>query len=142
MNNPEVLAAVGFISLLAGALQLQRAARLGGAAFERWWMITAAIVIVMLFFALFTGPQFGFIGYPMAIVVVPLLTVVLVIHSPVPWGCAAGAVTLLHGAAWICSIIAGVKYAAGDLDTLAKAYVLNAVLVAGVAVARASRRAN
>lgn len=138
MINPEVLAATAFVSLLAGVLQSPRARRLCGAAFERWYMVTAAVAIVMLFFALFAGPQFGFIGYPMSVVVVPLLTVAGAIRWPIPWGCAASAVTVLHGVAWAGSRIADVGYAQADLDTLASAYLLNAILVAGIAFARQS----
>ncbi len=141
MNSPEVLAATAVISLFAGVLQAQRGLRHHGPAFERWWMITGAIVVVTLFFALFAGPQFGFIGYPMAVVVTPVLTVVLALREPVPWGCAASAVTVLHGVARAGARIAGVGYAQADIDTLASAYLLNAILVAGIAFALRSRSA-
>jgi hypothetical protein len=136
MISPAVVVATAFVSLLAGMLQARRALRRFRPALELWWLITAAIVVVMLFFALFAGPQFGFIGYPMSVIVTPLLTVVLTIHSPIPWGSAASAVTVLHGAAWLGSMIARVGYVQGDLDLLARVYVVNAVFVAGVAVVR------
>lgn len=138
MNSWEVLAATAFITLLAGVLQAQRGLRKHGPALERWWMITGAIVIVTLVFALLASPQFGFIGYPMAVIVTPVLTVVLAFRAPVPWGCAASAVTVLHGVAWAGARIARVGYAQADLDIMAGAYLLNAVLVVGIAFARRS----
>lgn len=136
MNSWEVLAATAFISVLAGVLQAQRGLRRHGAALERWWMITGAIVIVTLFFALLARPQFGLIGYPMAVIVTPVLTVVLALRAPVPWGCAASAVTVLHGVAWAGGRIAGVGYAQADFNIMASAYLLNAIVVAGIALVR------
>jgi hypothetical protein len=137
--DPNLLLITAAVTLVAGLLQAQRAQQLCRAALERWWMITLAVAAVMLFFAVAAGPQFGFIGYPMSVVVTPILTIVLGIRSPVPWGCASSAVTLLHGTSWLGSRIAGVGYAQADLATLASAYLLNVLFVAGLALVRAGR---
>jgi hypothetical protein len=140
VTSPAVLGALALISLLAGALQAERALRAHRPAMELWWMITCAITVTFFFFALFAGAQFGFIAWPMSVAATPLLTVVLSLRLPIPWGCAASAVTVLHGAAWIGSRLAGVSYASADLDTLATAYVLNALLVAGLNAVNARSR--
>jgi hypothetical protein len=126
-------AVTALFSAIAGLVQWARARREFPAASGRWSAIVSAVAVVMLFFAVAVGAQFVLIGYPMSIIVTPVLTIVLMIHSPVPWGSAAAAVTVLHLVAWIGGMIGDIRYAPRDTDLMASMYIVNVVAVAGMA---------
>lgn len=126
-------AVVALFSAIAGILHLRRTRREFPAASGRWSAIVSAVAVVMLFFALAVGSQFVLIGYPMSIIVTPVLTLVLMIHSPIPWGSAAAGVTVLHVVAWIGGMIGDIRYAPRDIDLMATMYIVNVIAVAGMA---------
>jgi hypothetical protein len=126
-------AVVALFSAIAGVLHLRWARQQFPTASSRWSAIVSAVAVVMLFFALAVGAQFVLIGYPMSIIVTPVLTLVLMIHSPIPWGSAAAGVTVLHVVAWIGGMISDIRYAPRDIDLMASMYVINVIAVAGMA---------
>lgn len=107
---------------------------------RKWFWFTATTSTIVLFFfpalGLFGS---GLLSYVMSVMVIPLVTFLIAFPWPIPWGLAASAVTVLHGASQLAARLAGANFAQGDLDTMADAYIWNVVVVSLVVSARSHR---
>jgi len=105
-----------------------------------WCWFTGVVAGGSLVLSPILGGVGGLLGYVMLVIIIPVVTLFVAFHWPIPWGLAASAVAVLHGAGQLALRLGGGSPAQEDASTLVDAYVANAILVSLVAFFR-SRRA-